>query len=694
MARLLIVLALGMSGLPAGQAAGADLTQWSIGNPTDGEQYYLELINRARANPTAEGDLLANTTDPAVTTAYSYFGVNLAMMKSELTLLTVAPPLAMNAKLIQSARGHSDYMFNSGTQDHTGSNGSTIADRITAAGYSWSNLGENIFAASNSPWHGHASFEVDWGPGGAGGMQAGRVHRSIMHGGYREIGIGIREGVKMVGSTPFGPQVVTQDFAIPAGPATPFVTGVAYYDLNGNGGYDPGEGIGGVTVNVTGSSYYGVTAPSGGYAVPVPAGAASRTVDFSGLGFSHSTTAAIGSSNKNVKVDLKPGYVPPLISGPPGVYIAISNICAISGVNGATGYDCRVMRKSPAVTDTANDLTRVNTVTSGYSPLSTAVKQEGTGSYHLLQPAFKNETITYKASFVGGTAPSISFRSRLAHATVQQKAFVQVSTDAGISWITVDTQTGSGGSGQNNFGSSPRVISLPSMAGREFLLRFNFTTVGTSAYQQVAENFGWYIDSVTFTDILDTGGGVITPVSAGNTFPFVPAAAGQWLLSARPLISGRAWAFGPNSEVNVLTGPPPPAFATWAAGFEASAGLLPGTLLAAPTADYNKDGVANLVAYALGLSPVLPSAALLPRPEMAQGSLRLDYPVDAAKTDIAITPQVSRDLRAWFSPGQPGAPVEFSDAMVSGTGSIQTRRASIRISVSTPYYLRLQVNKL
>ena len=32
---------------------------YSIGQPTGEEQYYLELLNRARANPTAEGTRLA-----------------------------------------------------------------------------------------------------------------------------------------------------------------------------------------------------------------------------------------------------------------------------------------------------------------------------------------------------------------------------------------------------------------------------------------------------------------------------------------------------------------------------------------------------------------------------------------------------------------------------------------------------------
>src|SRR3954463_16140946 len=45
---------------------------YSIGDPTNEEQYNLELINRARANPTAEGIRLAQNNDPNVVSAYSY----------------------------------------------------------------------------------------------------------------------------------------------------------------------------------------------------------------------------------------------------------------------------------------------------------------------------------------------------------------------------------------------------------------------------------------------------------------------------------------------------------------------------------------------------------------------------------------------------------------------------------------------
>src|SRR5215208_4318672 len=48
---------------PAFRPQGGNL-QYSIGQPTDEEQLYLEFINRARANPPAEGARLAATADP------------------------------------------------------------------------------------------------------------------------------------------------------------------------------------------------------------------------------------------------------------------------------------------------------------------------------------------------------------------------------------------------------------------------------------------------------------------------------------------------------------------------------------------------------------------------------------------------------------------------------------------------------
>jgi hypothetical protein len=52
---------------------------------------------------------------------------------------------------------------------------------------------------------------------------------------------------------------------------TVFITGVAYRDANGNGAYDPGEGLAGITITPDRGEWFAVTSASGGYAIPVPA---------------------------------------------------------------------------------------------------------------------------------------------------------------------------------------------------------------------------------------------------------------------------------------------------------------------------------------------------------------------------------------------------------------------------------------
>lgn len=57
-----------------------------------------------------------------------------------------APALAWNNRLTQAADAHSRDMAANDFFSHTGSGGSTLASRVSAAGYEWRSLGENIAA--------------------------------------------------------------------------------------------------------------------------------------------------------------------------------------------------------------------------------------------------------------------------------------------------------------------------------------------------------------------------------------------------------------------------------------------------------------------------------------------------------------------------------------------------------------------
>lgn len=55
-----------------------------------------------------------------------------------------ASPVRFDARLSNAAQGHANDMLANNYFSHTGLNGSSAGDRITAAGYSWRTYGENI----------------------------------------------------------------------------------------------------------------------------------------------------------------------------------------------------------------------------------------------------------------------------------------------------------------------------------------------------------------------------------------------------------------------------------------------------------------------------------------------------------------------------------------------------------------------
>lgn len=537
---------------------GQGTTLYSIGEPTDEEQFYVELINRARANPTAEGILLANTSDASVLNAYQSFNVDLNLMKQEFAAIQALPPLAFNAKLIQMARGHTQDMFDHAFQGHVSFNGDTLAERVAAVNYNFADVGENVFSFANSVFHGHAGFEVDWGDTGTGGMQAGRGHRVNIHkAAFREIGVGVKLGSNTVNASTVGPQLVTQNFGAQSG-SSAYVTGVAYYDMNTNGFYDPGEGIGGLTVNVTGASFHAVTTASGGYAVPVPTANANRSVTFSGLGANDSFNTVI-SGGANVKVDFKPAYVSPKPVGPANTFVGKATSYSFPETLGATAYDFQALRVVSASNDSADNLNRVtSSISNGYTPRSTSIKNGGSAAYWLTHPAaaYTAEILTYKETFVVRSGAQISFRSRLRIASSNQMAKVQVSTNGGTSWEDVYQQSGATTNpdivqqGEASF--QLRQVSLAAYEDQQILIRFNYEVGGGVFFPGTDDFLGWYVDDIAFTGLVDASNGDVKSITQGQSqFDFVADNTGEYLISVRPHISGRVWPLSPPLTVTV-----------------------------------------------------------------------------------------------------------------------------------------------
>ena len=54
------------------------------------------------------------------------------------------PPVRLNDQLNLAAARHSDFQASTATMSHTGQNGSQVGDRVSAAGYPWQTVAENV----------------------------------------------------------------------------------------------------------------------------------------------------------------------------------------------------------------------------------------------------------------------------------------------------------------------------------------------------------------------------------------------------------------------------------------------------------------------------------------------------------------------------------------------------------------------
>ena len=294
-----------------------------MAQPSASEQYMLEMINRARLNPTAEGNSFGisnlNTGLPAGT-----IGTDSKQ------------PLVFNELLIDSARTHSQWMLDNDTFSHyivdendidpqTGEPRiiSTPRQRMEEAGYQFTGSnasGENIGRKGTT-----GTFEIaTYTEGIHENLFTSSGHRkNILDPYFREIGIATTEGIftKEISnpnydpvtspseseyiSVDFNSLMVTQNFAKSGEDL--FLTGVAYDDLVVEDDfYTVGEALSGIEVTAVNTSnsnsFTTTTMTAGGYQIALPSG--TYDVSFSDNNSPLGNTEQITIDSENVKLDL------------------------------------------------------------------------------------------------------------------------------------------------------------------------------------------------------------------------------------------------------------------------------------------------------------------------------------------------------------------------------------------------------
>lgn len=254
------------------------LTPASAADPTADQQYWLELINRMRRDPSGELARLVNfsspgvwaatkSADPTVQFALDFYGTNAAVLQTQWNTLSAAPPLAWSNPLADSAISYSNLMIQMGQQSHT-LDGKSLSQRIIDGGYTaqYLEVGESLFASTQNVFHGHSAFAIDWGDddtnsgnGFGTGIQTPALHReAVMDRLLKEIGIGFQTVIIPPGNgTASGPLTVTHHFGSQyryTGTdyvADTIVTGVVHTDnVLADAFYTPGEGLANVMIQV------------------------------------------------------------------------------------------------------------------------------------------------------------------------------------------------------------------------------------------------------------------------------------------------------------------------------------------------------------------------------------------------------------------------------------------------------------
>ncbi len=553
-------------GRPA-HPAGAGPVAWDIGQPADDEQMLLELINRARADPSGEAVRLQQATDAEVVQAYGFFHVDFGRFKADMAQFPPLPPLAPSVLLTTAARGHSQWMLDHADQSHEEGSVEPSA-RVTAVGYPWNIVGESIYAYAQGPFHAHAGFEVDWGLLDAlgnpvsPGMQNPPGHRLNNHNPlFREAGVGLVGGTHtaLVNGAPntVGPKLFTIDFADRPSPG-PFVTGVAYFDLNSNGAYDVGEGLGGIRVELSDAAYFAQTPASGGYAIPSANG--THTVTFSAPGLVPVSRQVTVSGGANLKVDLALPYPAPTLTGNKSPGVGRASQYQPSVVTAATAFNWEISRRKAfgATLGAEPGQTGVVLKTSpGYAVVQTDRHFSGANSYRLTHPVGDDQILSLTAHLNGGTSPVLHFAVAFGYTTAAQVLTAEATTDDGATWNEVWSQAGKAGSPDAVF--TPQNVPLTGLGQHEFQLRFRFRVQpGGSYYNTLGSGEGVYLDGITFDDVYELTDVGVGQIAATGTVPFTAGETGDFILGVQPLVGARILPWGPKLLVTAVVAVDPP----------------------------------------------------------------------------------------------------------------------------------------
>ncbi|MEI8310583.1 MAG: CAP domain-containing protein [Verrucomicrobiota bacterium] len=319
----------------------------------------------------------------------------------------------------------------------------------------------------------------------------------------------------------------------------------------------------------------------------------------------------------------------------------------------ADQYQLRVSTGSSAAwSEGAENLSAITDRSAPDYPLAqTTVKRSGSQAFHLTFPSFAagDQGFEINRDIIPSAASQLAFYDLFRWVTTASRLSVELSEDSGSTWTEIWTRNGNGSVSSADWDTSfnARSVSLAAYAGRPVRIRFVFRA-NNSAFLGTDTNRGVFLDDISIsnaTEMVNT----TTSALAGSatTFTLNATTAGaslvagtSYYLRIRPNVGTRWFGDGPIKLVTAQAAPASP-FATWQGNQFTAGDIAAG--LTEMAADFDNDGLPNLLEYAFGKIPKVPDVAAI-SPNVSGNKMQVAFPCDASCTDITYTVQSSSTL--------------------------------------------------
>jgi hypothetical protein len=497
------------------------------------EQYFLELLNAARANPAAEAKRQG-------------VGLNSGLAAGTIST-SPKQPLVMQRQLHWAARLHSRDMLAKKYFEHTALDGRDPSARARAQGFP-GGVSENLSTVG-------FGFSEDQSPtsavrSGHGSLFRSKGHRAnMMADGQAFIGLGLAFGTGL-----FSPKdmMATQKFASAsaARDGRPFITGVAYLDLNKDRFYTPGEGIDGVIVTAPGNPFSARSGRSGGFALPVSENR-KYTVHLRvpGVGTVKRSARVNG---RNVRLNFVGNYRQPALQRRGPVRGGLQAVTySITSFAGATRFDLEFNQLRKARSEDAEPGQRRVTSNAPKSRphLQPSAAAQGTFGFELSSGGSADQRyVELLPLYIPSAKGRIEFQSRLKRENSYQIPKVQVFADG--RWRTVWQRTrdfanewdfiSSYDDTGNDAAAFERVgVDLGAFAGKEVRIRFVLDPDGVVSTG--GPRGGWSFDDIQFHDVREHGPWTAVRTNRSRRAVFKPESFGDYVLRARVHFGGRTF---------------------------------------------------------------------------------------------------------------------------------------------------------